>query len=83
MYKAYDVIIYIYIILTMNTRNVRFARICRSNIVQALSNITLCMIFKSNAHRRLSKINMRIRSGSVNTCTHNKTVYFEVNLFMP
>ena len=39
----------------MNTRNVRFPRICRSNIVQALSNITLCMIFKSNAHRRLSK----------------------------
>ena len=40
----------------MNTRNVRFARICRSNIFHALSNITHCMIFKSNSQRRLSKI---------------------------
>ena len=39
----------------MNTKNVRFARICRSNIVQAGSIITPCMIFKSNSHRRLSK----------------------------
>jgi len=39
----------------MNTRNVRFARICRSHIVQVSSNITPCMIFKSNSHRRLSK----------------------------
>ena len=39
----------------MNTRNVRFARICRSNVVHALSNITQCMIFKSNWPRRLSK----------------------------
>jgi len=39
----------------MNTRNVRFVRICRSNIFQALSNITPGMIFKSNSHKRLSK----------------------------
>ena len=40
----------------MNTRNIRFARICRTNIVHALSNITHCMIFKSNSQRRLSNI---------------------------
>ena len=66
----------------MNTRNVRFARICRSNIVQALSNITPSMIFKSNSQRRLSKINMHIRSVSVNTGTHNHSVWFEVNIFL-
>ena len=40
----------------MNTRNIRFARICRSDIVHALSNIKHCMIFKLSSQRRLSKI---------------------------
>ena len=38
----------------MNTRNVRFARICRSNIVVDLLKNTPLVIFTLNSHRELT-----------------------------
>jgi hypothetical protein len=60
----------------MNTRNIRFARICRSDIVHALSNIKHCMIFKLNSQRRLSKIAHAYRSGLVNTLISRSGIHY-------
>jgi hypothetical protein len=53
--KGYVVTIYICILYSMNTRQVRFVRLFRNNNVLVLSKITHCRIFKANSHRRLTK----------------------------
>ena len=61
----------------MKTRKVIFARICRNNIVQALSNTTsLCYLIQTLTYD-CPNINMIIRSGSFNACTHNHSVYIQ------